>query len=128
MNIITIKTSLLASVLVATVTLTACSGSNPLDTQPRSDSLKFVSKASSLTEQSLHYTAYPPGSMYRDCMTGTAMSDPVIKKNPELCDKLFEGMAAYAKTTDGAYRNITVDDLKNDKAFRNLYQLPIDND
>jgi len=118
----------IASLLFVSVALTACSGSNPLDTEPRTESLVFVNKASMVTEQALHYKSYPPGAMYHDCMSGVAMSDPVIKKNPELCDKLFEGMVAYAQTTDSPYRNITVDDLKNDQTYRKIYQLPLDND
>jgi len=125
---ISIKKTVIGSLLLTSLALTACSDTNPLDTEPRSESLLFIHKASEQTEKLLHYTSYPPGAMYHDCMSGVAMSDPVIKKNPELCNKLFEGIVVYAKTTDGPYQNITVDDLKNDQIYRKIYQLPPKND
>lgn len=120
-----IKITGVASAIVMGVALTACSGSNPLASEPHDKALSFVETASMSAEKTLHVKAFPPGNTYYNCMTDNGMTDK--RQNPHVCEDLYNGMIAYAKTTDGAFKNITLSELQDQKAFRTLYHLPLDN-
>lgn len=122
---ILMKKTLIASLLLTSVALTACSGGNPIETEPHDKALAFVETASMAAEKQLNVKAFPPGSTYYNCMTDNGMTDK--RKNPHVCEDLYNDMIAYAKTTDGAFKNITLDELQDQKAFRTLYHLPLDN-
>lgn len=119
-----VKQTVLTSALLMSLALTACSGSNPLESQSKTDSVAFVEKASKVAEKQLHVKAYPPGDTYYECMTGGGMVDK--RQNPHVCEDLFDAMIAYAKTTDGPFKNITLSELQDQKAFRPLYNIPAD--
>jgi len=120
-----IKNIGVVSAIVMSVALTACSGSNPLESEPHDKALSFVETASTAAEKQLNVKAFPPGSTYYNCMTDNGMTDK--RKNPHVCEDLYNDMIAYAKTTDGAFKNISLSELQDQKAFRTLYHLPLDN-
>ena len=120
----TCKKISIASALLMSVALTACSGSNPLQSQPKDQALTFVEDASKAAETQLHVKAFPPGNTYYDCMAGDGMVDK--RQNPHVCEDLYDAMIAYAKTTSGPFKAITLSELKDQNAFRPLYNIPLD--
>ena len=121
----TLKTTVIASSLLMVFTLTACSGGNPMSSEPQDKTKVFIEAASQAAEKQLSVKAFPAGSTYYDCMTGNGMMD--TRKNPNLCEDLYAAMVSYANASNSAYKDITVSDLKDQKAFRTLYHLPINN-
>lgn len=119
---IAMKKTVIASLLLTSVALTACSGSNPLESQSKADSKAFVVEASKVAEQQLHVKAYPPGSTYYECMADDGMVDK--RSNPHICEDVYNAMIAYARTTNGEFKNISLDDLTDQKAFKPLYNIP----
>ena len=111
--------------LMISIALTACSGSNPLESQSKDQSKAFVEEASKVAEKQLHVKAYPPGNTYYDCMAGDGMVDK--RQNPHVCEDLFDAMIAYAKTTSGPFKNITLSELQDQNAFKPLYNIPVNN-
>lgn len=119
-----IKITGVVSAIVMSVALTACSGGNPLETQPKADARLFVEEASKVAEKQLKIKSYPPGDTYHACMTGGGMVDK--RQNPHVCEDLYDAMIVYAKTTDGPFKHITLTELQDQKAFRPLYNIPFD--
>ncbi|MCD8525374.1 MAG: hypothetical protein LRY67_06575 [Gammaproteobacteria bacterium] len=119
-----IKITGVVSAIVMSVALTACSGSNPLESEPHDKALSFVKTASMSAEKTLHVKAFPPGNTYYNCMTDNGMTDK--RQNPHVCEDLYNEMIAYAKTTDGPFKHITLTELQDQKAFRPLYKIPFD--
>ncbi len=120
----TLKKTGVASLLLISIALTACSGSNSLESQPKDQALAFVEAASKAAETQLHVKAFPPGNTYYDCMAGDGMVDK--RQNPHVCEDLYDAMIAYAKTTNGPFKDISLSDLQDQKAFRPLYNIPLD--
>src|SRR4051812_45904171 len=98
----TLKKTSVASALLMSIALTACSGSNPLESQPKDNAKVFVEEASKAAEIQLHVKAFPPGNTYYDCMAGDGMVDK--RQNPHVCEDLYDAMIAYAKTTSGPFK------------------------
>jgi len=120
----TIKKISITSALFMSVTLVACSGNNPLQTQPKDQALAFVEEASKTAETQLHIKAFPPGNTYYACMTDDGMVDK--RQNPHVCEDVYDAMITYARTTNSAFKNITLSELQDQKAFRPLYNIPLD--
>lgn len=97
--------------LSATVGLTACSHDNPLKTQPEDVMVKFIRSASTYAEKQLHYKAYGSGDAYLYCMKGD------LNKDPAFCPKLYDYMVEYAKKSNSAFDNLSIDDLKDKQFF-----------
>lgn len=101
---------------VAAVFLSACQHENPLKTHPIKESTSFLVNASANAEKRLHFAiqqdAY--GYAYLECMEG--------KKSAEIqCDRLYQGMVAFAKENHYAgFKNITLSDLTDQRVFQIL--------
>lgn len=79
--------------LILSITaLCACHHENPLKTQPKNDTLRFLMNASADAEKRLHIPTQKDsyGYAYLECMDG--------KKSPELrCLALYSGMMDFAR-------------------------------
>jgi len=48
------------------------------------------------------------------------------RSNPHVCEDVYDAMMAYARTTNSAFKNITLSELQDQNAFRPLYNIPLD--
>ena len=111
------KIALLAA-LTASLSLAACSHENPIEKEPKAETLNFLTQASTYAENQLNFKTSRHGNMYGACMLGR------VDDNPGFCDKLYTNMVQYAKKSTGSFQSLTLDDLKNEALFRKFYDLP----
>jgi len=92
--------------------LAACSShNNPIKIAKPEVAAKFLVSASQAAEKQLHVFNAPGGYYYGECMSG--------KTKKPLCDKLYQAMAEYAKTTTD-FKGVTVNDLTDAHVFEGL--------
>lgn len=111
------KMALLAAFTVS-LSLAACSHENPIEKEPKAETLNFLTEASTYAENQLNFKTSRHGNMYGACMLGR------VDDNPGFCDKLYTHMVQYAKKSKGSFQSLTLDDLKNEALFRKIYDLP----
>ncbi len=110
------KIALLAA-FTASMGLAACSHENPLEKEPNAETRHFLSEASTAAEIQMNFKTSTHGLKYQACMLGRV-------DKPEFCDELYTDMVTYAKSSDGPFHSLTLDDLKNETLFRKIYDLP----
>lgn len=113
----TFKKGALLAALTVTLGLAACSHENPLEKQPNAETRHFLSEASTAAENQLNFKTNMHGLKYQACMLGRV-------DKPGFCDALYTDIVAYAKHSDGPFRSLTLEDLKNETLFRKIYDLP----
>ncbi len=118
LSIKTFKKAALLSALTVTLGLAACSHENPIEKEPKAETLNFLEQASTYAENQLNFKTSRHGNMYGACMLGR------VDDNPGFCDKLYTNMVQYAKKSTGSFQSLTLDDLKNEVLFRKIYDLP----
>lgn len=100
----------LATVTAMCAFMAACSGKNPLETQPPKEAAKFIFNASSSAQDILDTSMTRMAGGYEACMLGEV-------KDKSYCEKLYKLMIKYARASDGVYKNISVSQLTNQKAY-----------
>lgn len=91
--------------------LSACSQSNSLKTTDPDKAAKFLVSASQAAEKQLQVFNAPGGYYYGECMMG--------KEKKSLCDRLYQAMVNYAKTTHD-FQRLTVSNLTDQQVFKTL--------
>jgi hypothetical protein len=107
------KTLPFATVTVICTLIVACSGNNPLQSQPPKEAAKFIFDASSAAQDVIDTSMTRMAGGYEACML-----DEV--KDKSYCKKLYKLMIKYAENTDSVYRDISVAQLTNQKAYENF--------
>lgn len=103
-------------VALGALILTACQHENPLKTQSKNNSVKFLMNASANAEKRAGFAIQKDsyGYGYLECMDG--------KKSPEVrCDELYQGMLSFAK--EGHYKgfeSLSLADLTDKSVFEGL--------
>ena len=117
MKTMTTKTTIKKPVLLAlmatgmAMSLASCSGNNPLKSQDSNDAARFLVSASQHAEVKMGLTTDLGGYYYEECIEG--------KRSEKLCNKLYQNMVVYAKTTQ-AFKSLTVSDLEDKAVFKKL--------
>jgi len=107
------KVTLLNSLVVACLFMTACSGSNPLLTQPPQKSAKFIFNASSSAQDVLDTSMTRMAGGYEACMLNEV-------EDKSYCNKLYDLMIKYARSGDSPYKDISLDQLTDKNAYEHF--------
>ena len=117
------KKTLTVLIIATTIGLTACSHKNPLETEPKEETAKFLKSASTYAEVKMNYKIREEdhGGIYAACMLGRK-GGPLAASS--FCPKFYSYMIEYAKHVSSEFSDITIEDLTNKKAFayiENMY-------
>jgi hypothetical protein len=103
----------LATVIVVCTLIAACSGNNPLNTQPPKEAAKFIFEASSAAQDVLDTSMTRMAGGYEACMLNEV-------KDESYCIKLYKLMIKYARDSGSVYESLSVSQLTDKNAHEHF--------
>ena len=107
------KKTLVILGMMTALSLSACSHKNPMETEPKEETAKFLVQASTYAEIKINYQIKHHGITYAGCMQKRYGS----KISKADCEKLYNYIIEYARQSNTDYENITYEDLTNKQVF-----------
>ncbi len=109
------KKTLILIVISATISLTACSHKNPMETQSQEDTARFLIAASiyASDKMKLNLPVAEKSLRYGDCVFNHMIDS-------SFCPNFYDYMIEYADKSDSDFSNITIEDLKNREVYRSV--------